>query len=396
MSETAEASCPVVEADEQFDQQSMARASTAVLSSIFVLTGVGTALLGSALPAILSHWSLSDRDGGYLFLLAWLGASLGAALSRGNTVHSLARGLLLLTACCFLLLRAGSHQVFPLIFGYGVGLGIAMTSISLLRSQRSGERRSREMNRLNMLWALGALACPSLARHALHTSRVGYLFATIGSIFALSCLWVLAVELKFPSGQQPMPQRASARDASLPILLGIFSAFIVGVESAMGGWMTTYARRLDHSVAAAVTATSAFWAGLLLSRALHSLPAMARISSAATLRTHLWLTAVSACVLSIMVSPAWLLAAAFGVGAGLGPLYPTLLTLVLPRYRGTRVFLLAGLGSAAFPWMTGWVSTQTGSLREGLLVPTGAACLLVAMMWAVLRTLQSPAPPARS
>ncbi len=369
----------------------LARASTVVLSSIFLLTGVGTALLGSSLPSVLAHWSLTDRDGGYLFLLAWLGSSLGAVLSRGNPVHSLARGLVLASASCFLLLQAGSHLVFPLIFGYGVGLGIAMTSISILRSRRAGQRRSIDMNRLNMLWALGALACPSFARHALQTSSVSYLFATIGSVFALSCVWVLAVEPGLSFVLEEPSAKKQSRQPTLPLLLGLFSAFVVGVESAIGGWMTTYARRVNHSVSNAVTATSAFWAGLLLSRALHSLPAMSRISSAATLRIHLCITAASACLLAAAVSPWSLVLAAFGIGFGLGPLYPTLLTLVLPRYRGTRVFLFAGLGSAAFPWMTGWVSTQTGSLRIGLLVPVGGACILVLAMWAVLRTLQSPA-----
>ena len=368
----------------------LSRASTVVLSVIFALTGVGTALLGSSLPAVLAHWSLDDRDGGYLFLLAWLGSSLGAALSRGNPVNSVTRGLLLVAASCFMLLHAGRLAIFPLIFTYGIGLGISMTSISLVRSQRTEGRRSQEMNRLNMLWALGALACPILARHALRTSSINYLLAIVGTVFAVAFLWTLSAEPRVSGQHDRHAPAPTGGDPPLPVLLCAFSALIVGVESSIGGWLTTYAQRIDHSVAGAVTVTSAFWAGLLLSRALHSTRTMARVPSATTLKGHLWLTAISASLLCAITSSGWLLAAAFCAGFGLGPLYPTLLTLVLPRYRGNRVFLLAGLGSAAFPWMTGWVSTQTGSLRVGLLVPGAAACLLVALSWGALRTFRSP------
>ena len=381
---------PVENEAMQLPSPRLLHASTFVLLVVFALTGVGTALLGSALPAMLSHWSLDDREGGYVFLLAWLGSSLGAVLSRGNPASSVARGLLLVTGACFMLLHAGRLTLFPLIFAYGTGLGITMTSISLLRSQRAGARRSQEMNRMNMLWALGALACPTLARHALQTSRINYLFATAGVVFAMACLWTLTVEPKLSSQHARQTPEASRINLPLPVLLCAFSALIVGVESSLGGWLTTYAQRVDHSVAGAVSATSAFWGGLLLSRALHSMRMMARVAAATTLQVHLWITAVSVVLLCAMTSPMWLLAAALFAGVGLGPLFPTLLTLVLPRYQGTRVFLLAGLGSAAFPWMTGWVSTQTGSLRIGLLVPAATACVLVLMTWQVLRTLRLP------
>jgi fucose permease len=44
------------------------------------------------------------------------------------------------------------------------------------------------------------------------------------------------------------------------------------------------------------------------------------------------------------------------------------------------VFASAGLGGAVLSWMTGIVSTSTGSLRIGLLVPGAAALLMLAMI----------------
>jgi len=47
-----------------------------------------------------------------------------------------------------------------------------------------------------------------------------------------------------------------------------------------------------------------------------------------------------------------------------------------PRNSGW-VFAVAGFGGAVLSWLTGIVSTSAGSLRIGLLVPAGAALLLL-------------------
>ena len=50
----------------------------------FAATGVGVALPGALLPVMLQRWHLQDEQGGRLFLLAWIGSSLGALLVRGS------------------------------------------------------------------------------------------------------------------------------------------------------------------------------------------------------------------------------------------------------------------------------------------------------------------------
>ncbi len=354
--------------------------STVILSLLFTLSGVGTALLGSALPAFLAHWSLKDRDGGLLFFMAWFGSALGALLSRGKPANSVARGVILVAVACFALIHAGRISAFPLIFCYGLGLGITMTSISLLRSQREEARRAQELNRLNLLWAIGAVASPTLAAHALFTSGIAYLFALLGFAFAFLGLWVVAVEPRLPSFSPRYVSHKGLPLSSLPLVLCAVSALMVGIEASLGGWLTTYVKRADHSVAGAVTATSAFWAGLLASRALNSTPLLLRFNAIYSLRSYVWLVTVTLCLLSLTHHPGTLLTLAFILGFGLGPLYPLLLALVLPRYRGNRVFFCAGLGSAVLPWLTGVLSSGAGSLRAGLAIPCAAGCLLVLLV----------------
>ncbi len=52
------------------------------------------------------------------------------------------------------------------------------------------------------------------------------------------------------------------------------------------------------------------------------------------------------------------------------------------------VFALASLGGATIPWLVGFISTQIGSLRAGLVVPL-IACLF---MLVLLRHLSNDRP----
>ncbi len=355
--------------------------SAVLLSALFALTGVGVALLGSALPAFLAHWSLTDRGGGLLLFCSWLGSAVGALLSRGRPASSIARGVTLVAVACLALVHAGRISVFPLMVCYGLGLGITMTSISLLRSERAGSRRTRELNRLNLVWAVGALSCPTLAVHALSTSNIRYLFFSLALTFLVFDLWIVLVESRIAAPTTPAPSpETTSRLRPLPVLLCLTSGLIVGVEACLGGWLTTYVRRADHTVVGAVTATSAFWAGLLFSRLLHSTPAATRWPPLLILRTYVAVITAALLLLTLTRQPAAFVALAAVLGFGLGPLYPLLLALVLPRFSGTRVFFFAGVGSAVLPWLTGVLSTSAGSLRAGLAIPCAAVCLLLLLL----------------
>jgi fucose permease len=81
--------------------------------------------------------------------------------------------------------------------------------------------------------------------------------------------------------------------------------------------------------------------------------------------------------------PVTILAGSILSGLALAPLFPLILALFLEEVGGSRnagwVFAVAGLGGAVLSWLTGTISSGTGSLRIGLLVP-GAAALLMLLM----------------
>ena len=353
-----------------------------LVSAIFGLTGVGTALLGAALPATLERWRLSDQSGGFLLLAAWSGSTAGVFFVRGDLLTSAAGGLGLAALGLFATVPAAA-PLLPLCFLlFGIGLGITMTAISLQRSHEADRAStSVALNRLNLLWAIGAFLAPSLVFAALHTLRVRSLYAAAGGIFLLAAVFLLPRNraAHLPTASNAPTSKANTPKPLAPWRFGFFAAAAIGLESALGSWLATYTQRLTHGLGFAETANSAFWAGLLLSRGAHSVAAAHWLRSRSGFRFHLGLVVSSIALLfAAPFTPSFVLAAGgFLGGFGLGPLYPYVLALALPRFRAQAVFVLAGVGASLVPWTMGLLSTVFHSLHAGLAAPCAALLLLL-------------------
>ena len=352
----------------------------------FAATGVGIALPGAILPALLLRWRLLDGQAGRLFLLAFIGSSLGALLVRSTLHRTIALGSLSTAISSFGLAltppRARGDTPDLIIVFFGLGLGLVMTSTSILRQRQSAHSpaaTANEMLRLNFVWAAGACACPALTFHALATGRLGAVLGTFAAAFFALALWST---FSGPDNTTPSPARASGNFGSLfrlvPLPLILMTVLVTGVEASAGGWLATYARRGGLHLGATVEASTCLWAGLLLSRFVWSFSTQ---EATRILRGSLLLTAIAA---FLLVAPrvadrggSLLLLAAFLLGFGIGPTYPLLLARVARFHQGGAIFFLAGIGAAILPWLTGIVSGRNGSLRAGFAVPLAAAVCLV-------------------
>jgi FHS family glucose/mannose:H+ symporter-like MFS transporter len=346
----------------------------------FAATGVGMALPGSVLPTLLAQWSLADRQAGLLFFLGWLGSSLGALLVRASRVRSLVLGTLLAALGAFGMAFSSRWSCFLCMAIFGLGLGITMTSTSLLQSARNAERRGAELNRLNLVWALGACICPTLAEHSLRVASARVIFSSLGIFFAIVSLWILAFEHD-PAAILPISEPSRNRwSLSLwPLSLVIVILLPTGIESSMGGWIAAYVQRTQQTISTTVTAGSCFWVGLMLSRTLASTILLMRRSERLVLIQSLCTVVAGAMLLIASKASVGILPGVFLVGFGLGPVYPLLLAIALQYSENTAIFFVAGLGSAFFPWLTGIVSSSTSSLRIGLVVPLAASVLMLAL-----------------
>jgi hypothetical protein len=343
----------------------------------FAATGVGVALPGALLPVMLLRWHFQDEQGGRLFLMAWIGSSLGALLVRGSLRTTLlcgsiaiALGTIGLSLCSWL----GAYVYMTL---YGLGLGLTMTSISLIRQRRTGGSGT-ELVRLNLLWAIGACACPSLTIHALTSGDIRPVLSGLAIFFLIFAAWTCLQRDFSIRANASMNSNPWTLFRAVPPGLIVMTMLITGIEASTGGWLATYARRGGHPFAETIAAPTCFWAGLLLSRLFWSV-CNRWLTQDWTVRGSVALMGVASILLIASGGSLLILIAAFCLGFGIGPNYPLLLSWALRFHRGGVIFFLAGVGSACLPWLTGFVSAKQHSLRVGLAVPMIATMLMVTL-----------------
>jgi FHS family glucose/mannose:H+ symporter-like MFS transporter len=347
----------------------------------FAATGVALTLPGALLPVLLRRWQMGDSRGGLLLFCFFAATSLGALCSRGSMNRSVARGSALAAAGAVGFIGGGPVVAFAAIFVHGLGLGIAMTSVSLLLSRRYPNARRLEMTRLNLVWALGAAMGPWLA---LHSPKIEPVLMGLAGFFLVFGVWVwFETDEVVAEGARPGKLWA-LRDIPLPLLVLGFAA--TGIEASAGGWLTTLAQRNSETLRTTIGAATLLWLGLLACRLLHSTPWVARWNERRVLVSSVWtIFAALALLIAWPAGVATMVAAAM-LGFGLGPVYPLVIGAVLQRKEHGTIFVVAGLGSSTLPLLTGGVSAWTHSLRSGLGVPLLAAGAMVAMATAWLRT----------
>ena len=366
-----------------------------VLHGGFLLTGAYTTLLGTALPMLTARWNLHDSRAGTLFLAQFLGSMSGAFLKGLPLSRMIALGFAVIALCAALLGVLPGAAAPAVLFLYGCGLGVAMTSTSVRIGQVTSHRSGNALASLNAVWAAGAGIAPWLLLPWMHRSLTAFLLGmTIPAALAAGAiLWV---------GKQAEPpaSRGRAPHASRPalpfpsVLLLIFLSFgAVGVETALGGWMTTYIGRAGLPATVSTTAASCFWFGLLGSRLALSLLLTRRTSAVHLLLLTIALALAAASLLLRSANPGLVVLVALLCGCGVGPLYPLVLERALALLRGRAVFAIAGLGAALVPLLTGLLSGWAGSLRIGLLLPLSILLLMFLSLLAGRRGIQEEAIP---
>jgi FHS family L-fucose permease-like MFS transporter len=169
----------------------------------------------------------------------------------------------------------------------------------------------------------------------------------------------------------------------LPLVCALFFVY-VGTETAFGNWAAMYARRIapEHKSLATI-APAFFWGALLLGRALA--PFVLKFHrSVIVARSGLAFGVLGGIALFVAHGMQLILAGCFLAGLGLSSIFPISVSL-LPRWFGESarsvsgaVFGSGNVGGAVLPWVVGLVSTQSGDLRWGYLVPLAGAAFMLA------------------
>lgn len=361
-----------------------------LVHAAFILSGVLTTFLGPALPTLQARFALDDAQSGSLFGAQFAGATLatsaaGALMARFGGGAAIACGLTLVAAALGALQLGTLAVARPALFLLGAGLGFATPTVNLwAAAQVSGREKVAVLNSINLAWGLGAALCPLVVR-ASQAAAGGFSLFLI--VFATASLGLAAAALAvLPKGRMVEPQSSGTRASVLAVVVpfALFLFLYVGVETSVGGWAATYAKR-DWG-GAWFLAPVVFWIGMLGGRGMAARWGR-RFEERRILRSGALLAAAGIAAWAALPA-AWTLPLVLVIGLGLAPLYPTGVAVFAERLGAAGmaaagpVFALSGLGGAAIPWLVGIASAHFGALQAGLCVVLAAALAVLALTWA--------------
>jgi FHS family glucose/mannose:H+ symporter-like MFS transporter len=273
-------------------------------------------------------------------------------------------------------------------FGVGYGMVVPPTNLSAAEAGGAGT-----VSLLNFAWCIGAVACSPLVLLAFRNHLLSaFLWIVAFGAFVLAVCFLF---VSFPeaharpdAASRSTPARAPALGTTIAVSVLFF--IYVGTETSIGGWAAEDAKRLaGHATSLTTMAPLFFYAGLMLGRGVAPL-LLKRIGEIRVVLVALCLVMLGIGVILAARSPETAVPGFAIAGLGCASIYPIYIAWfskwygAAARRLGGVVFSTASLGAAAMPWLVGLISTRTGSLRVGLLVPL-IGCISMFGLLAILR-----------
>jgi len=343
----------------------------------FALGGFATVMLGPLLPVLSTRFTLTDAQAGSLFTAQFASSTVGAILSSRHYGRSLVFGYGFIALGIAVLAFANYFGVLCAFSLVGFGIGLAVTATNLVVGAAALKQRGTLLTQANFFWGVGAVVCPQLIAIAERLHNLHLLLSAIAIAIAIVCA-VLSPRLaqlgkRVPEGQTL--QRSSAGPAIF-LFFGFTLMLYVGGENCLGGWIATYSNRFaGMSPARASLMASIFWFSIVAGRAIAA-RLLKSFSEAVVLVPALIVALIGISLLLTPHTTFVVLAAVMISGIGCGPVFPLIVSRLLARVGQSPhtgwVFAMCGSGGAVLPWLTGFLSTHTGSLRTGFAVPLTA------------------------
>lgn len=253
----------------------------------------------------------------------------------------------------------------------GIGGGLAeVASVTLISDIYDGPRRTSMMNLHQASFGVGAVAAPFLMNRLIAAEidwRWGY--AIIAVICAVSMLMAFAAFLmreERPIGAHAGSNWRANLSDGLVLSLSVGIMLYVGSELGQSNWLSVYFKDdLRASGALAAGSPALLWIGIALGR-ISIAWVSKKLSNIAIVRWSLALAGLSQVGLLMSSSPNQALVAAFCLGLFLGPVFPTITSIVgaaYPKKSGAvlGIVVAAGsLGSAIFIPAIGVAGDQLG------------------------------------
>ncbi|WP_165772087.1 MFS transporter [Niveispirillum lacus] len=348
----------------------------------FISLGLPDGLPGVTWPFIRETF---DRPLGNLgiLLICGTGGYLFSGLAGGSIVRRTGLGTVLTVSSAAMVVSLATYALTPsfyllipaAILG-GLASGAIDTGINLYGARRFSPR---VMNWLHGSWGLGATAGPLLMTAAI-TSGAGWRwgYALIALILTGMAVMFLVTMRRWEEAKAAHGDGSGSGIVAIapfadalrhPVIWLNAALFMVycGVEMAAGQWLFTLLTR-QHTIDVGVAGTIAglYWGALTFGRLVFG-QVTARVRPLNALRAGLAIALVSALLFAWFPTPAIGMAAALGLGFGLAPTFPTLVSLtpvrvgdaIAPHAVGFQM-TAAGAGATLIPGALGWLAQHLG------------------------------------
>jgi MFS transporter, FHS family, glucose/mannose:H+ symporter len=374
-------------------------AASVVLHGGFVVTGIVTTLLGPILPILISRWSLNDQRAGLFFTAQFCGSMIGVAslgwLIKQGYRRTFVCGFSMIAAGVAGLNRGSNDASLVATAVFGCGLGQALSATNLWVAEVARTRRVAALSILNLMWGIGAIVSSPLVMLAQRHEATSWLLYALAGCAGVTAVILAGMNVE-PGTTEDEEQAGPACGENISVgstvsLAALFFLY-VGSENSVAGWVASLTKRMNaNSGDWWALAPMFFWGGLLAGRALVPLVPL-RWSERRLLAGGLMLAGAGIAFLPKAGTFTSVAICVTAAGLGQAAIYPILLAWLVKAFGkrsrriGAIMFALAGMGGATMPWFVGLVSTGTGSLRAGLLVPL-AGCVA---MFALVATMFEP------
>lgn len=379
----------------RFQENDTAGPSAPWLAAGFLLAGLGTVLLGPILPVVSARWHLTDAAAGGLLFAKFVGAFAGGAtVPTRLRVGVLAATLFTALGLSGFALSPGPWTAAAALCLTGFGLGQLIASSNILAGRRYTAHAGSALSTLNFFWSLGAVSTGLLTAWLLPRFRLQSLLFSAAAAFLLVGGGGAAGWLARPASTA---ERAATAPRRLPPRTFFFFAGLLllygGLETSLSSWLPTLEQRYftqrsfpahsssGHALLGGQSALVLLWASITVGR-IAAAAALRRWRETVVLRGGLVCAVVLIAALASVHGSAPLSVVCILLGFSLAPWFPATFALLLRHRPASQeagaVLATSGIGAAVFPWLTGLLSTHTGSLRLGLAVPACLAVMLLA------------------
>jgi len=355
-----------------------------LLHAGFFLSGIATVLIGQILPILAERLKLNDGQAGLFFTAQFSGSLIGTFLTNwfGKKNKFLSATVIgcFLMASGVLFLNFDSRTICLIgFFINGSGIGLTLPAINLLTLELNPARATAALNVLNFFWGMGAIISQPFVDF--FTRQTNLVLPT--TMLALT-LVLLAVSLALmPKRIEKKPidieEKTVHSDAPIwthPIAwtIAAFNFIHVGFESGMGGWLKTYAQRLENPAAVdLLSPIFLYFLFFVVGRGIAPL-FLHFLSDNLMLLVNLAIVLLGMSVLLFADDRLFVGFGAAIAGFGTATIFPTNLSRFTKTFgasairSATPLFICGTLGAAFTTWLIGFGSNYFNSLRSGMFV----------------------------